>query len=159
MRLQLTLAIFKPDLCRVPVYTRDVRRHIDRLGFRVVVERSLCLNKQQARDFYGEHSGKFFHARLVQFISSGPLVAIVLARYDAIAVWRNAMGSAPVCRAVYEQNTSLRATFGLTDTRNALHGSDSVESAEREISFFFPEFSARQWIEENEKTWKDEKSV
>ena len=80
-------------------------------------------------------------------MSSGPLWALILAKPDAIAAWRRLMGPTKVYRGVYTEPESLRALFGLTDTRNGLHGSDSPESAVREIGFFFPEFDAAEWLE------------
>ncbi|XP_074599807.1 nucleoside diphosphate kinase 6 isoform X1 [Brevipalpus obovatus] len=94
--------------------------------------------------------GKFFHGRLISFITSGPLWAHILARPDAIKTWRNLMGPTKVFKAIYEAPESIRGKFGLSDTRNAVHGSDSEETAFREMQFFFPEFSQHDWRTQEE---------
>ncbi|XP_072558727.1 nucleoside diphosphate kinase 6 isoform X3 [Paramormyrops kingsleyae] len=94
--------------------------------------------------------GRFFYQRLVEYMSSGPMQAYILARDDAISRWRELMGPTKVFRARYTSPSSMRALYGLTDTRNTTHGSDSVESAHREIAFFFPEFNVREWMERSE---------
>ncbi|XP_035624553.2 nucleoside diphosphate kinase 6 [Oncorhynchus keta] len=83
-------------------------------------------------------------------MSSGPMRAYVLAREDAITHWRELMGPTKVFRARYTSPSTIRAQYGLTDTRNTTHGSDSLESARREISFFFPDFSQETWMEREE---------
>ena len=75
-------------------------------------------------------------------MTSGEIEAFVLAKPAAIAAWRRLMGPTKVLRAIYESPDSIRARFGITDTRNATHGSDSVQNARQEILFFFPEFFA-----------------
>ncbi|TPP64030.1 Nucleoside diphosphate kinase [Fasciola gigantica] len=76
----------------------------------------------------------------------GPLGVYVLQGPDAISTWRSLLGPTKVYRAVVSDPTSLRGRFGLTDTRNGFHGSDSAETALREIRFFFPSFDAKQII-------------
>lgn len=93
-----------------------------------------------AKDFYGEHKDKFFYQRLTTFMSSSPIYVMVLAKEDAISAWRKSIGKANVYRVIYSDPDCLRSIFGLTDTRNAVHGSDSEETAHREAAFFFPEF-------------------
>ncbi len=85
--------------------------------------------------------GRFFHPRLVEFIASDTLRAMVLAHpTDAITAWRALLGPTKSFRAHYEAPNSLRGMYGLTDTRNVAHGSDSPESVRREVAFFFPDF-------------------
>ncbi|XP_059156656.1 nucleoside diphosphate kinase 6-like isoform X2 [Physella acuta] len=102
----------------------------------------------QAEEFYAEHRGKFFQNRLVSFMSSGPIWSHVLCGDDAIARWRKLMGPTKVLKTVFEDPQSIRGLYGLTDTRNCTHGSDSNETARREINFFFPEFNIDQWFEQ-----------
>ncbi|XP_042326793.1 nucleoside diphosphate kinase 6-like [Sceloporus undulatus] len=71
--------------------------------------------------------------------------AYILAHQEAISLWRSLMGPTKVFRAQHTDPESIRGAFGLTDTRNTVHGSDSTESASREIAFFFPEFSEEHW--------------
>uniref|UniRef100_A0A7N5JVW3 Nucleoside diphosphate kinase n=1 Tax=Ailuropoda melanoleuca TaxID=9646 RepID=A0A7N5JVW3_AILME len=82
--------------------------------------------------------------------NSGPIRAYILARKDAIQLWRTLMGPTRVFRARHMAPDSIRGSFGLTDTRNTTHGSDSVVSASREIAAFFPDFSEQRWYEEEE---------
>ena len=99
----------------------------------------------RAEEFYSEHREKFFYNRLVTFMSSGPCQPLILAREDAISGWRELMGPTKVFRTRFSHPESVRGRFGLTDTRNVSHGSDSEETARAEISFFFPEFSETRW--------------
>uniref|UniRef100_A0AAA9SAK2 Nucleoside diphosphate kinase n=2 Tax=Bos TaxID=9903 RepID=A0AAA9SAK2_BOVIN len=80
----------------------------------------------------------------------GPIRAYILAHKDAIQLWRTVMGPTRVFRARHVAPDSIRGSFGLTDTRNTTHGSDSVVSASREIAAFFPDFSEQRWYEEEE---------
>ena len=136
----MTLAILKPDLVANPADLAAVKSLILDADFRVVRERRLRLSADDAHRFYAEHRGKFFFNRLVTYMTSGDIEARVLAKPDAIAAWRALMGPTKVLRAIYEKPDSLRGRFGLTDTRNATHGSDSIENARKEILFFFPDF-------------------
>ena len=145
---ELTLAILKPDLVANPTDLATVKSLILDADFRVVRERRLRLTDGDAHRFYAEHHDKFFFNRLVTYMTSGDIEACVLAKPDAIAAWRRLMGPTKVLRAIYEQPTSLRGRFGLTDTRNATHGSDSVENARKEITFFFPDFFDEEREEE-----------
>ena len=137
---ELTLAILKPDLVANPADLAAVKSLILDADFRVLRERRLRLSADDAHRFYAEHQGKFFFNRLVTYMTSGDVEARVLAKPDAIAAWRALMGPTKVLRAIYEKPESLRGRFGLTDTRNATHGSDSIENALKEILFFFPDF-------------------
>ncbi|XP_076985554.1 nucleoside diphosphate kinase 6 isoform X4 [Tamandua tetradactyla] len=83
-------------------------------------------------------------------MASGPIRAYILAHKDAIQLWRTLMGPTRVFRARHLAPDSIRGSFGLTDTRNTTHGSDSVVSASREIAAFFPDFSEQRWYEEEE---------
>jgi len=96
------------------------------------------LSKDQAESFYAEHTGKPFFAGLIDFMTSGPVVALALAGVGAIKAWRDMMGPTNTARARAEAPRSLRALYGTDGTRNATHGSDSEASASREIKFFFP---------------------
>ncbi|KAJ1162446.1 hypothetical protein NDU88_002914 [Pleurodeles waltl] len=148
--LQLTLAVIKPDAVAHPLISEAVHEKI--LSNRLLIIRSKILNwtRSDSQNFYTEHSGRFFYQRLVEFMSSGPLRAYILAHEDAIKLWRDLMGPTKVFRARYTMPESIRGLYGLTDTRNTTHGSDSVESAKREMAFFFPEFSVSSWYEQEE---------
>ncbi|KAI3364340.1 hypothetical protein L3Q82_011139 [Scortum barcoo] len=152
--LQLTLAVIKPDAVAHPVMLEALHQRILDNNFAIVRCKDLVWRRQDSERFYAEHSGRFFYQRLVEFMSSGPMRAYILAREDAIRHWRELMGPTKVFRARYTSPASIRAQFGLTDTRNTTHGSDSVESAKREISFFFPEFCMEEWIEKEEPSFR-----
>jgi nucleoside diphosphate kinase len=101
------------------------------------------LSLDEAERFYAEHRGRFFFARLISFITSGPIIPLVLERKedeDAIARWRTLLGPTHLHRAKSESPNSLRALYALSDTRNVAHGSDSPITARREIEFFFEDF-------------------
>nr|XP_023655885.1 nucleoside diphosphate kinase 6 isoform X1 [Paramormyrops kingsleyae]XP_023655892.1 nucleoside diphosphate kinase 6 isoform X1 [Paramormyrops kingsleyae]XP_023655902.1 nucleoside diphosphate kinase 6 isoform X1 [Paramormyrops kingsleyae]XP_023655905.1 nucleoside diphosphate kinase 6 isoform X1 [Paramormyrops kingsleyae] len=148
--LQLTLAIVKPDAVAHPLILEALHQKILENNFIVIRSRELVWKRQESERFYAEHAGRFFYQRLVEYMSSGPMQAYILARDDAISRWRELMGPTKVFRARYTSPSSMRALYGLTDTRNTTHGSDSVESAHREIAFFFPEFNVREWMERSE---------
>ncbi|XP_068610022.1 nucleoside diphosphate kinase 6 [Brachionichthys hirsutus] len=152
--LQLTLAVIKPDAVAHPVMLEALHQRILEDNFTIVRCKDLVWRRQDSERFYAEHSGRFFYQRLVEFMSSGPMRAYILAREDAVRHWRELMGPTKVFRARFTSPASIRAQFGLTDTRNTTHGSDSVESAQREIRFFFPEFHEEEWMEKEEPLFR-----
>ncbi|KAF4099397.1 nucleoside diphosphate kinase 6 [Onychostoma macrolepis] len=143
--LQLTLAVVKPDAVAHPLILEALHQKILE-NFIIVRKKDLMWRTEESEKFYAEHAGRFFYQRLVEFMSSGPMRAYILARKDAITHWRGMMGPTKVFRARFTSPDTLRGQYGLTDTRNTTHGSDSIESAKREISFFFPEFNADEWM-------------
>lgn len=145
--LQLTLAILKPDVTAHPHVVHQIKKMVRQRGFLFIRSKRLHLTTARAEEFYREHQGKFFYNRLVSFMSSGPISTHILARENAIQEWRSLMGPTKVFRTVHEDPDSIRGRFGLTDTRNSSHGSDSDENARKEIRFFFPEFDVDDWYE------------
>ena len=152
--LQLTLAVLKPDVIANPVTHSHVQSMIMQHNFLIVRSRQLRMTRARAELFYQEHEGKFFYNRLVSYMSCGPICAHVLARQDAVAIWRTLMGPTKVFKSLYDAPFSIRGRFGLTDTRNCTHGSDSDISATREIGFFFPEFDIQQWYVTDEPNFR-----
>ncbi|KAK1889559.1 Nucleoside diphosphate kinase 6 [Dissostichus eleginoides] len=152
--LQLTLAVIKPDAVAHPVMLEALHQRILDNNFVIVKCKDLVWRRQDSERFYAEHSGRFFYQRLVEFMSSGPMRAYLLAREDAIRHWRELMGPTKVFRARYTAPESIRGQFGLTDTRNTTHGSDSIESARREIDFFFPDFCMEEWMDKEEPLFR-----
>uniref|UniRef100_A0A8D0LWN0 Nucleoside diphosphate kinase n=1 Tax=Sus scrofa TaxID=9823 RepID=A0A8D0LWN0_PIG len=132
------------------VFIQAIHQQILSNKFLIVRMRELLWRKEDCQKFYQEHEGRFFYQRLVEFMASGPIRAYILAHKDAIQLWRTVMGPTRVFRARHIAPDSIRGSFGLTDTRNTTHGSDSVVSASREIAAFFPDFSEQQWYEEEE---------
>jgi len=146
--LQLTLAILKPDLVQHSPNLSQVQQMILQNKFLIVRSKIISLPRSRAEQFYAEHKEKFFYNRLVTFMSSGPCQPLILARRDAIPGWRELMGPTKVFQTRYSHPDSIRGRFGLTDTRNCSHGSDSTETARTEMEFFFPEFDKEQWEQE-----------
>lgn len=153
-RLELTLALIKPDATSSPHVVQSIRDIILNNGFYVIRSRHCKLTLAEAQAFYYAHRDRFFYNRLVTYMSSGPLYAHILAQNNAIANWRKLMGPTKTYIAQYEAPESIRGQFGLTDTRNAVHGSDSYESVVEESKFFFPEFDHSSW-EEVEKQFRN----
>ncbi|NXL14370.1 NDK6 kinase, partial [Setophaga kirtlandii] len=149
-RLQLTLALLKPDAVAHPLVCEAVHAAILRHRFLIVRAKEVRCGAEQSRRFYREHAGRFFYQRLVEFMASGPMWAYILAHENAVPLWRSLMGPTKVFRARHSDPDSIRGAYGLTDTRNTTHGSDSPASASREIAFFFPEFDEQRWYEQEE---------
>ncbi|XP_023713177.1 nucleoside diphosphate kinase 6 isoform X2 [Cryptotermes secundus] len=122
--LQLTLAIIKPHVTKAPHALQKIRETILSSGFYVVQRKSTIMTEEVAAEFYAEHRNKFFYNRLVTLMRSGPSEVHILARQNAIKVWRSLMGPTKVYHAQFTAPESIRGRFGLTDTRNATHGSD-----------------------------------
>eukprot|EP00730_Choanoeca_flexa_P018067 TRINITY_DN8766_c0_g1_i2.p1 TRINITY_DN8766_c0_g1~~TRINITY_DN8766_c0_g1_i2.p1 ORF type:complete len:199 (+),score=13.36 TRINITY_DN8766_c0_g1_i2:50-646(+) len=137
MPMQHTLALIKPDAAG---YADEIIDAIQQAGFTILNKRRVRLSLEQTSDFYIEHYGKDFFPSLISFMSSGPVTALILAGEDGIAAWRELIGPTNAKKAKEIAPTSLRARFGTDNQRNALHGSDSTISANREIKFFFPNF-------------------
>ncbi|XP_077990979.1 nucleoside diphosphate kinase 6-like [Glandiceps talaboti] len=152
--LQLTLAVIKPDVVAQPYKVQEIKQIILENNFYFVRSKLLKWSKADAQKFYAEHEGKFFYNRLVDYMTSGSLSAHVLAREDAIAHWRKLMGPTKVFKAKDTAPDSIRARYGLTDTRNGTHGSDSPESVKREIGIFFPSFDIQEWYKNEEPLYK-----
>ena len=157
--LQLTLALLKPDVAGRPHVVQEIRNMILKEKFYFVGTKHLYLPRSKCEEFYKEHEGRFFHNRLVLFMSSGHIWAHILARENAIETWRKLMGPTKVFKTLHSDPESIRGQFGLTDTRNATHGSDSEETAKKEIKFFFPEFDSEEWYREYEIYFRQNKVV
>ncbi|KAL5261155.1 hypothetical protein ACHWQZ_G007005 [Mnemiopsis leidyi] len=134
--VERTLAIIKPDAID---QSAAILRFIEDHGFAILQQRRLHMTPEQCSDFYAEHYGKMFFPSLVSFMSSGPIIAMVLAKENSILEWRDLLGPTSSHRARETHPESLRAIYGTDDQRNAVHGSDSQKGAEREIRFFFPD--------------------
>eukprot|EP00286_Rhodomonas_abbreviata_P012028 CAMPEP_0181329808 /NCGR_PEP_ID=MMETSP1101-20121128/23527_1 /TAXON_ID=46948 /ORGANISM="Rhodomonas abbreviata, Strain Caron Lab Isolate" /LENGTH=376 /DNA_ID=CAMNT_0023438949 /DNA_START=135 /DNA_END=1262 /DNA_ORIENTATION=- len=133
-KMEKTLALVKPD-----AFLR-FGRILDAIykdGFRVAQMKSLQMTRGDAQEFYAEHREKPFYGTLTEFMSSGPIVAMELVADGAIQKWRKLIGPTNTFTAQQEAPNSIRALYGTDGTKNACHGSDSTQSAERELSFFF----------------------
>lgn len=137
LQVQQTLAMIKPDAVAAGC-AQTIMDRIEANGFKILRRRYYRLYPAQAERFYGEHKGKAFFHGLMEFMTSGPIWALELEGVDAIKAWRTLMGPTNTFTATQEAPDSLRAHFGTDGTRNATHGSDSVDSALHEIEFHFP---------------------
>ncbi|KAJ3679561.1 hypothetical protein LUZ60_017572 [Juncus effusus] len=136
-----TLAIIKPDGL-MGNYTNNIKRAILESGFEIVQEKTVHLDSENAGIFYAEHSGKSFFQNLITYMTSGPVLAMVLEKTDAISEWRALIGPTDARQAKISHPKSIRAMCGVDKERNCVHGSDSLQSAAREIAFFFGEISS-----------------
>eukprot|EP00118_Oscarella_pearsei_P005667 m.26070 g.26070 ORF g.26070 m.26070 type:complete len:209 (+) comp29106_c1_seq4:37-663(+) len=134
--VEQTFAMIKPDAIDK---ADEIIEAIEENGFTILQKRRVHLKPEQASEFYAEHFGKMFFPSLINYICSGPVMALVLAKDSAILQWRALLGPTNTYKAKEIAPNSLRARFGTNDQCNALHGSDSTGSAEREIHFFFPD--------------------
>ncbi|CAL8355279.1 unnamed protein product [Merluccius merluccius] len=131
--VERTLALIKPDAVHLAT---EIEALIVAAGFTILQKRRLQLSPEQCSDFYAEHYGKVGFPGLTVFMSSGPVVAMDLARRDAVAHWKALIG--PASKAKATNTACLRAKYGTSDLQNALHGSESLSAAQREIQFMFP---------------------
>ncbi|KAL1773516.1 bromodomain-containing protein 8-like isoform X2 [Sigmodon hispidus] len=134
--VEKTLAIIKPDIVDKEEEIRDI---ILRSGFTIIQRRKLHLSPEHCSNFYVEQYGKMFFPNLTAYMSSGPLVAMILARHNAISYWKELLGPSNTLVAKETHPDSLRAIYGTDELRNALHGSNDFTASEREIRFMFPE--------------------
>ncbi len=133
MAIERTLSIIKPDAVAKNVIG-DIISRFEKAGLKVVAARMLQLSEEQAGGFYAEHKGRGFFPDLMSFMTSGPVVVQVLEGDNAVATNRALMGATNPRDA---EPGTIRADFADTIDANAVHGSDSEASAEREISYFF----------------------
>lgn len=128
-----TLAIIKPDAIK-DRFIGQIITLIENHGFNIVQMRMLLLNKQQAEDFYSVHKGKPFLESLVDFMTSGNIIALHLESENAVEKWRTLIGATDPAEA---EKGTVRKLFASSKQCNAVHGSDSDQNAKNEINFFF----------------------
>lgn len=133
MAVERTFAIIKPDAVRNKVAGQILAR-IEGSGLEIVAMKKLQLSEQAAKGFYAVHKARPFFGDLVKFMTSGPVVALVLEGEGAIKRWRDLMGPTNSQQA---PKGTLRGDFGTDVERNATHGSDAPETARLEIAYFF----------------------
>jgi len=135
---EVTLGLIKPTLTASPHLVKTILCRIDNCDdMDIVNARKLEFSHEMASKFYGEHHGKFFYPRLYNYIRSGPVVALALEGEDVISRWRTLIGPTKVSKTIYENPGTLRHDYGLSDTRNGFHGSDSIDNAFSELSIVF----------------------
>lgn len=135
-----TLMIIKPDAVSRNLIGRILSQFEDN-GLTIIAMRMVSLKKKDAEGFYQVHKGKSFFESLVQYMSSGKCVLAVLEGENAISKVREIMGATDPQKA---SDGTIRKKFGINIEKNSVHGSDSKESANFEIKFFFPELESNQ---------------
>ncbi len=131
--MEKSLIILKPDAVQRGLLGRIISR-IERRGLRVAAMKMIWLDRELAERHYGEHKGKPFYEPLLKFITSAPVVVMVVQGPEAIAVLRKMMG---VTNSKKADPGTIRGDYGLSNRHNLVHGSDSPASASREIALFF----------------------
>jgi len=130
-----TLILVKPDAFARGL-TGEIIARFERKGLRIVALQHMTMSRELAGRHYAEHEGKPFFGELVDFITSGPLVAMVLEGEEAVRAARQVIGATNPLEAT---TGSIRGDFAVEVGQNMVHGSDSPESAQREAGLFFPE--------------------
>ena len=133
MATERTYAMIKPDGVARGLVGEVISR-IESKGYKIVEMKLMQIPREMAETHYGEHKGKPFFEGLVSFITSGPVVAMVLEGENAISGWRTMMGATNPADST---PGSIRGDFASTIDENVVHGSDAPETAEREIGIFF----------------------
>lgn len=131
--VERTLSILKPDAIERKLEGAIISK-LEENGFRIVSQKKILLSKTQAELFYREHSAKPFFAGLTDYMSSSPVVAQILEKEDCVVQYRALMG---VTDPKMADEGTIRKEFGIDINKNSIHGSDNIESAWREIHFFF----------------------
>ena len=131
--MERTLTIIKPDSMEAK-NAGKILDHLEGEGFQIQALKRMRLTEAQARKFYEVHRERPFYDSLVAYMTSGPIIAAALARKDAVPHLRKVMGATDPANA---EGGTLRALYGSTIERNAIHGSDSPENAIKELHFFF----------------------
>lgn len=128
-----TFSIIKPDAVKRNLIGAILTR-FEQNGFKIIASKMVRLTREQAEGFYAEHQGKEFFAPLVEYMMSSPIVVSVLEKENAVKDYRTLIGTTNPKTA--EEGT-IRKDFALSQRENSVHGSDSIENANREIAYFF----------------------
>tara|TARA_Y100000992_G_scaffold179361_1_gene121094 strand:- start:57 stop:467 length:411 start_codon:yes stop_codon:yes gene_type:complete len=128
-----TLSIIKPDAVERNL-SEEIKNEFNKNNFKIVKEKKVKLEKSDAEKFYLVHQSKPFYNDLCSYLSSGPIVVMILEKENAVLDNRKLMGATDPSKA---ENGTLRKKYGLSIDKNSVHGSDSIENAKIEIDFFF----------------------
>tara|TARA_B100000941_G_C28448124_1_gene523523 strand:+ start:548 stop:958 length:411 start_codon:yes stop_codon:yes gene_type:complete len=128
-----TLSIIKPDAVERDLVDKIQKKFIEN-HFKIIKSKKIQISKEEAGEFYKVHQTKPFYDRLCSYLSSGPIVVMILEKDNAIVENRKIMGATDPKNA--EEGT-LRKMFGISIDKNSVHGSDSTDNAKKEINFFF----------------------
>lgn len=141
MALERTLIIFKPDAVQRGL-CGEILTRFEKKGLQIVAAKFMKIPTQLAETHYEPHKGKPFYPGLVKFMTSSPVVVLALAGKDAIAIARKMMGATFGSKA---EPGTIRGDFGVSNSFNLIHGSDSPESATRELGLFFKPDELIDW--------------
>lgn len=136
MYTDFTFSIIKPNAVRTGKIG-PILAMINEAGFEIAAMRMVKMTKPQAEAFYSVHKGKVFYDGLIEFMTSGPVVVMILRHDNAVEQYRKLMGATDPAKA---EPGTIRKTFAVSVQMNAVHGSDSVENAVIEANFFFSRF-------------------
>jgi len=131
--LEKTLSIIKPDAVERNLQ-EEIKNKFKDNGFNILEEKKIKISKVEAEEFYKVHQSKPFYGDLCNYLSSGPIVVMVLEKENAVTENRKLMGATDPTKA---DEGTIRKKYGLSIDKNSVHGSDSVENAKIEIDFFF----------------------
>ena len=131
--LELTLSIIKPDAVERNLVD-EIKKIFTSNNLKIKESKKIQISKEEAAEFYKVHQSKPFYENLCSYLSSGPIVAMILEGENAILEYRKLMGATDPKKA--EENT-IRKQYGISIDKNSVHGSDSSENAKKEINFFF----------------------
>ena len=131
--IEQTLSIIKPDAVERNL-DNEIKQMFIKKGFNIFKEKKIQIEKSEAEKFYKVHETKPFYSDLCAYLSSGPIVAMILEKKNAVADNRKLMGATNPQDA---ENGTIRKKYGISIDKNSVHGSDSVENAKIEIDFFF----------------------
>tara|TARA_Y100000590_G_scaffold82203_1_gene91530 strand:+ start:521 stop:928 length:408 start_codon:yes stop_codon:yes gene_type:complete len=131
--LEETLSIIKPDAVERNL-EKEIKAFFQKNGLKIKQSKKVKISKEEAADFYKVHQTKPFYDALCSYLSSGPIVVMVLEGEDGVSKNRQLMGATDPLKA---ENGTLRKMYGISIDKNSVHGSDSVENAKVEINFFF----------------------
>src|SRR5438552_18517082 len=139
--MERTLIILKPDAIQRNLVGEIITR-FERKGLQIVAAKFMRIPPQLAETHYEPHKGKPFYPGLVKFMTSSPVVVLALAGKDAIAIARKMMGATFGSKA---EPGTIRGDYGVSNSFNLIHGSDSPEAAQRELKLFFKEDELQSW--------------
>ena len=131
--IEQTLSIIKPDAVERSL-SEEIKNEFKKKGFNILKEKKVKLEKTEAEKFYQIHQSKPFYNDLCDYLSSGPIITMILEKENAVAENRKLMGATDPKNA---EDGTLRKKYGISIDKNSVHGSDIVENAKVEIDFFF----------------------
>ena len=131
--IEQTLSIVKPDAVERNLESR-IKSFFEKKNLKIIKSKKVHITKEEAEEFYKVHQTKSFYQNLCNYLSSGPIIVMVLEGEEAVSKNRQIMGATDPLKA---EKGTLRKMYGLSIDKNSVHGSDSVENAKIEIGFFF----------------------